>query len=92
MDGLIDRAVELNVQQVRMSEHFSGMSMDVDELVRTVARLRQQIRALEVESEAQIHDGRSKRAAGRAIEDGFDPLKCTNTPKFSEFPVHWRKV
>ncbi len=60
VDGLIDRVVELNVQQVHMSEHFSSMGMDVDELVRTVARLRQQIRTLEVESEAQIHDGRSK--------------------------------
>ncbi|UJS25423.1 response regulator [Thiothrix winogradskyi] len=78
VDNLIDRVVELNVQQVHMSEHLSSMGMDVDELVRTVARLRQQIRTLEVESEARIHDGRSKRlqASKTAANDaGFDPLE-----------------
>lgn len=75
VDGLIDRAVELNVQQVHMSEHLSSMGMDVDELVRTVARLRQQIRALELESEAQIHDGRSKWRQAQASKEGFDPLE-----------------
>lgn len=78
VDNLIDRVVELNVQQVHMSEHFSSMGMDVGELVRTVARLRQQIRTLEVESEARIHDGRSKRlqASKMAANDaGFDPLE-----------------
>ncbi len=79
VDSLIDRVVELNVQQVHLSEHFSSMGMDVDELVRTVARLRQQIRTLEVESEARIHAGRSKQApttsATPANSDGFDPLE-----------------
>lgn len=79
VDSLIDRVVELNVQQVHLSEHFSSMGMDVDELVRTVARLRQQIRTLEVESEARIHAGRSKQSpttsATPANSDGFDPLE-----------------
>jgi len=78
VDNLIDRVVELNVQQVHMSEHLSSMGMDVDELVRTVARLRQQIRTLEVESEARIHDGRSKRLQASktsANPADFDPLE-----------------
>ncbi|UOG92464.1 MAG: Hpt domain-containing protein [Candidatus Thiothrix sulfatifontis] len=78
VDNLIDRVVELNVQQVHMSEHLSSMGMDVDELVRTVARLRQQIRTLEVESEARIHDGRSKRLQASKTSTnaaGFDPLE-----------------
>ncbi|HRJ54032.1 MAG TPA: Hpt domain-containing protein [Candidatus Thiothrix moscowensis] len=75
VDRLIDRAVGLNVQQIRMSEYFNGMGGDVAELGRTVARLRQQIRALELESEAQIHDGRHSRTASRATADGFDPLE-----------------
>ena len=76
VDGLIERAVGLNVQQVRMSEHLSSMGIDVEELVRTVARLRQQIRALELESEAQIHDGRAA-TANRTQKRGeaFDPLE-----------------
>ena len=76
IDSLIDRVVELNVQQVHMSEHLSSMGMDVDELVRTVARLRQQIRTLEVESEARIHDGRSKHKPITSNTDSnFDPLE-----------------
>jgi chemosensory pili system protein ChpA (sensor histidine kinase/response regulator) len=76
VDGLVDRAVGLNLQQVRMAEHFSDMGLDVEELIRTVARLRQQIRALEVESEMQIHDGRSKHKASPVSgKEGFDPLE-----------------
>lgn len=74
IDHLIDSAVGLNVQQIRMSEYFNGMGGDVAELGRTVARLRQQIRALELESEAQIHDGRSIKSA-TAAGPGFDPLE-----------------
>ncbi|OQX04265.1 MAG: hypothetical protein BWK73_36705 [Thiothrix lacustris] len=85
VDSLIDRVVELNVQQVHLSEHFSSMGMDVDELVRTVARLRQQIRTLEVESEARIHAGRSKQAPTTSATpaNSLTRWKWTNTPKFS---------
>ncbi|MDD5391822.1 MAG: response regulator [Thiothrix sp.] len=78
VDNLIDRVVGLNVQQVRLSEHFNGMGIDVDELIRTVARLRQQVRALELESEAQIHDGRSSRSANSVVHSSggeFDALE-----------------
>ncbi|MFN3785731.1 MAG: chemotaxis protein CheA, partial [Thiothrix sp.] len=75
MDSVVEQVVALNRQQVHLAEHFSAMGLDVDELVRTVARLRQQIRALELESEAQIHDGRSQRTTSRATSDGFDPLE-----------------
>ena len=81
IDNLINRAVGLNMQQIRMSEHLSCMGMDVDELIRTVARLRQQVRALELESEAQIHSGRSAVAAtnrhanNNKDKDAFDPLE-----------------
>lgn len=75
MDGLVEQVVALNRQQVHLAEHFSTMGLDVDELIRTVARLRQQIRTLELESEAQIHDGRSQRSTSRATAEGFDPLE-----------------
>lgn len=77
VDNLIERIVGLNVQQVRMTEHFNSMGVDVEELGRTVARLRQQVRTLELESEAQIHDGRSQRSGTIAHSSGaeFDPLE-----------------
>lgn len=75
VDGLVEQVVELNRQQVHLAEHFSTMGLDVDELIRTVARLRQQIRTLELESEAQIHDGRSQRPINHPAADGFDPLE-----------------
>lgn len=75
IDHLIDRAVGLNVQQVRMSEYFNGMGGDVAELGRTVTRLRQQIRTLELETEAQIHDGRTSSSRSQAGGKGFDPLE-----------------
>ena len=60
-----------------MTEHFNSMGVDVEELGRTVARLRQQVRTLELESEAQIHDGRSQRSGTIAHSSGaeFDPLE-----------------
>ncbi|MBU0656244.1 MAG: response regulator [Gammaproteobacteria bacterium] len=75
IDHLIDRAVGLNVQQVRMSEYFNGMGGDVAELGRTVTRLRQQIRTLELETEAQIHDGRTSSSRSHSGGKGFDPLE-----------------
>lgn len=76
IDNLIERVVGLNVQQVRLSEHFNSMGIDVEELGRTVARLRQQVRTLELESEAQIHDGRDARHQAAANHDNtFDPLE-----------------
>jgi chemosensory pili system protein ChpA (sensor histidine kinase/response regulator) len=53
------------------------MGVDVEELGRTVARLRQQVRTLELESEAQIHDGRSQRSGTIAHSSGaeFDALE-----------------
>lgn len=77
IDNLIERMVGLNVQQIRMSEHLNSMGIDVEELGRTVARLRQQVRTLELESEAQIHDGRSQRSHTITHSNGaeFDPLE-----------------
>ena len=78
VDNLIDRVVGLNVQQVRLSEHFNSMGVDVEELVRTVARLRQQVRVLELETEAQIHDGRSSRSTSTVAHSSgaeFDALE-----------------
>jgi chemosensory pili system protein ChpA (sensor histidine kinase/response regulator) len=77
VDKLIDRVVGLNVQQVRLAEHFNSMGVDVNELVSTVARLRQQVRSLELESEAQIHDGRSARGNSTVQRSGeaFDALE-----------------
>ncbi len=77
VDNLIDRVVGLNVQQVRLAEHFNSMGVDVNELISTVARLRQQVRSLELESEAQIHDGRSTRGNSMVQRSGeaFDALE-----------------
>lgn len=74
IDGLIDHTTQLNIQQAQLQEHFSLMGLDITELARTVARLRQQVRTLELETESQIHDGQ-RPAAQASGKPGFDPLE-----------------
>ncbi len=75
VDRLIEQVVGLNVQKIRVFEQMSRMGIDVEELGRTVTRLRQQVRLLELESEAQIHAGQAAGLSAQATADGFDPLE-----------------
>ncbi len=75
LDKMIDRAGSLNMQQNALSERLQIMADDVSEFSRTASRLKQLLRSLELETEAQIHAGYRQSAAAQNKGADFDPLE-----------------
>jgi len=72
LEQLLNAAGEISIANSRLTQQLAQIQFNLDELNRTVVRLRDQLRNLEIETEAQIlyrhqeeHDGQS----------GFDPLE-----------------
>lgn len=75
LDKMIDRAGNLNMQQNALGERLQLMADDVGEFSRTASRLKQLLRSLELETEAQIHAGYRQSAAAQNKGTDFDPLE-----------------
>lgn len=75
LDKMIDRAGSLNRQQNALSERLQVMTDDVGEFSRTASRLKQLLRSLELETEAQIHVGYRQSVAAKNKGADFDPLE-----------------
>ncbi|HEY8520510.1 MAG TPA: Hpt domain-containing protein [Gammaproteobacteria bacterium] len=71
LDALLNAAGEINIFQSRLKQQLRSVEFHLGELGQTVARLREQLRKLEAETEAQIIH-RHEEDAGR---EGFDPLE-----------------
>jgi chemosensory pili system protein ChpA (sensor histidine kinase/response regulator) len=71
LDTLLNGAGEVSIQRARLEQQLTGVDANLSELSRVVSRLRDQLRKLEIETEAQIlhrHDDERRR-------DDFDPLE-----------------
>lgn len=72
LDNLVNNAGEVNIYHSRLGQQVATFGFNLQELERTVVRLRDQLRKMEIETEAQILY-RYEREGGR-YED-FDPLE-----------------
>jgi chemosensory pili system protein ChpA (sensor histidine kinase/response regulator) len=72
LDALLNNAGEINIFQSRLNQQLHSIDFHLGELGATVSRLRDQLRKLEAETEAQIlHRHQDDPEA----EGGFDPLE-----------------
>lgn len=71
LEDLLNAAGEISIYQSRLSQQVSSFEFHVDELEQTVSRLREQLRKLEIETEAQIMHGHQDTA----VAQDFDPLE-----------------
>ena len=71
LEDLLNAAGEISIYHSRLSQQISSIEFHIDELEQTVSRLRQQLRKLEIETEAQIMHGHQDTFASR----DFDPLE-----------------
>ncbi|PHS73147.1 MAG: hypothetical protein COB22_02465 [Cycloclasticus sp.] len=71
LDRLIADVGEVNVSQGQLSQKNKARQLQIQELTLTIDRLRQQLRKLEIETEAQVLFKVDKAAE----ETGFDPLE-----------------
>jgi chemosensory pili system protein ChpA (sensor histidine kinase/response regulator) len=71
LEDLLNAAGEISIYHSRLNQQVSSFDFHVDELEQTVARLREQLRKLEIETEAQIMHGHQDTLVAR----DFDPLE-----------------
>jgi chemosensory pili system protein ChpA (sensor histidine kinase/response regulator) len=72
LDELLNNAGEVSIFRARVEQQMTSIEFNLAELGRTVTRLREQLRKLELETEAQILFKHQGEAEGRA---DFDPLE-----------------
>jgi chemosensory pili system protein ChpA (sensor histidine kinase/response regulator) len=72
LEQLLNGAGEISIANSRLNQQLTQMHFHLEELGQTVLRLRDQLRKLEMETEAQILYKHQSEAADRA---GFDPLE-----------------
>jgi len=78
LDNLVNYAGEVNIYHSRLEQQVTTFGFNLGEFDQTVARLREQLRRLEMETDAQIlHNFEQERESGDAEELGedFDPLE-----------------
>jgi len=71
LESLLNAAGEISIYHSRLSQQITTIEFHVDELEQTVARLREQLRKLEIETEAQIKHGHQDTV----VAENFDPLE-----------------
>ena len=72
LDNLVNSAGEVSIYRARMEQQVTGLGSYLGELGQTIGRLKNQLRSLEAETDAQIHF--SHRVDSSTSGD-FDPLE-----------------
>ncbi len=71
LEDLLNAAGEISIYHSRLSQQVNSFEFHVDELEQTIARLREQLRKLEIETEAQIMHSHQETFVAK----DFDPLE-----------------
>ncbi len=74
LDTLLNQAGEVNIYHGRLEQQITALGFNINELAQTIVRLRNQLRDLELETEAQILY-RHEKEGGPSSEEDFDPLE-----------------
>jgi chemosensory pili system protein ChpA (sensor histidine kinase/response regulator) len=73
LDNLVNNAGEINIYRARLEQQISNYRFNLGELDQTISRLREQLRKLEMEAEAQILYRYEQESDDR--NEDFDPLE-----------------
>jgi chemosensory pili system protein ChpA (sensor histidine kinase/response regulator) len=74
LDQLVNNAGEISIYRARLEQENKTLGHNLDELGQTIGRLREQLRQLEIETEAQILSRHEREHEGE-LPEGFDPLE-----------------
>ncbi|MDP9014529.1 MAG: Hpt domain-containing protein [Pseudomonadota bacterium] len=82
LDTMLNNAGEVSIFRARLDQQVNSIDFNLAELARTVTRLKEQLRGLEIETEAQVlnrhHDEDSRR-------NDFDPLELDRYSALQQF-------
>jgi len=84
LDSLVNHAGEVAIYRSRLEQQVAGYRFNLVELEQTVARLRSQLRMLEIETEAQII-ARFQREHREAGLTAFDPLELDRYSQLQQY-------
>jgi chemosensory pili system protein ChpA (sensor histidine kinase/response regulator) len=82
LDKLLNVAGEASIARSRLEQQISSIDFNLGELSRTVTRLKEQLRSLEIETEAQILHRHDPEATHRS---DFDPLELDRYSSIQQF-------
>ncbi len=75
IDNLVNFAGEVNIYHSRLKQLISSFGFNLTELEQTIKRLQDQLRRLEIETEAQILSRHEADREAGLLEADFDPLE-----------------
>ena len=82
LDELLNNAGEVSIARARLEQQLGSIDFNLGELSRTVTRLKEQLRKLEIETEAQILNRHEKDPTHR---QDFDPLELDRYSSIQQF-------
>ncbi|HWG76571.1 MAG TPA: Hpt domain-containing protein [Steroidobacteraceae bacterium] len=82
LDTLLNSAGEVSIARARLEQQLGSIEFNLGELSRTVTRLKEQLRKLEIETEAQILHRHDSEPGHRAQ---FDPLELDRYSSIQQF-------
>ncbi|WP_158675382.1 Hpt domain-containing protein [Thiohalobacter thiocyanaticus] len=76
LDAMVNHAGEISIYRSRLEQQVGAFRFNLTELGQTVARMREQLRKMEIETEAQVLSRYEREYAEAAEQDeDFDPLE-----------------
>ena len=75
LDSLVNLAGETSISRGRLEQQISDFGFTLEEMSATIERLREQLRRMDMETEAQVLFRAEKEGITSAVYDDFDPLE-----------------
>jgi chemosensory pili system protein ChpA (sensor histidine kinase/response regulator) len=82
LDTMLNNSGEVSVFRARLAQQVNSIDFNLAELARTVTRLKEQLRGLEIETEAEVLDRHQREDPRR---DDFDPLELDRYSALQQF-------
>ena len=82
LDTMLNNAGEVSIFRARLDQQVNSIDFNLAELARTVTRLKEQLRGLEIETEAQVLNRHQDIEPRR---DDFDPLELDRYSALQQF-------
>ena len=83
LDTMLNNAGEVSIFRSRLDQQVNSIDFNLAELARTVTRLKEQLRGLEIETEAQVLNRHQDEEDPR--RDEFDPLELDRYSALQQF-------
>jgi len=83
LDSMLNNAGEVSIFRSRLDQQVNSIDFNLAELARTVTRLKDQLRALEIETEAQVLNRHQDAEDPR--RDDFDPLELDRYSSIQQY-------